>query len=641
MVPMDDSVRIVVEGSVLRDPMPLIDEFPPLRWYLDEAGTSLVLARCSELNETIVTSSGTTYEDREYVRDDIQIWWLDRLGDAALLLRLRDDLGLAITDEDCARLAARRADEAREATVAALRDEPDMYVRIARAVGEEAIRLRLPSRLLALVEEQRGELGPSQMGQLAHALYGPDVLREFRTELADAGLEPPTMWAGTEQARRFVRDLGFPPQFAGTEHQRLDPLMEVLGPPDLPPLHEYQRLVTDNVQVLFAPGEGNRGLLSLPTGAGKTRVIVEALIRAIRDSELASPVLWIAETEELCEQAVQAWAYVWRAIGAKDRLIISRLWSSNEASPAESGHQVVVGTVAKLSNCVDDPIYDWLTRPSVVVIDEAHGAIAPVYTRLLEWLGIGRGRVSPPLIGMTATPYRGRSEDETVRLVRKFYGLRLDDGTLGEDQYAALQGMGVLARVRHQELVGADITLTAQELQMLERTKLMPSSAGSRVGSDPRRNEILLSSIRSHPKDWTILLFAASVEHAEIMAALLTLDGITSAAISSRTPTASRRYFIEEFRAGRIRVLANYAVLTEGFDAPAVRAVYVARPTYSPNLYQQMIGRGLRGPLNGGKDECLIVNVRDNLAQYGESLAFTQFEYLWRGDGVEATAPED
>jgi superfamily II DNA or RNA helicase len=79
--------------------------------------------------------------------------------------------------------------------------------------------------------------------------------------------------------------------------------------------------------------------------------------------------------------------------------------------------------------------------------------------------------------------------------------------------------------------------------------------------------------------------------------------------------------------------LTNYAVLTEGFDAPAIRAVYVARPTYSPNLYQQMIGRGLLGPLNGGKNECLIVNVRDNVAQFGEALAFTQFEYLWRGEG--------
>jgi superfamily II DNA or RNA helicase len=57
--------------------------------------------------------------------------------------------------------------------------------------------------------------------------------------------------------------------------------------------------------------------------------------------------------------------------------------------------------------------------------------------------------------------------------------------------------------------------------------------------------------------------------------------------------------------------------------------VYVARPTYSPNVYTQMIGRGLRGPLNGGSEECLIVNVEDNVVNFGEELAFRMFDHLW------------
>jgi superfamily II DNA or RNA helicase len=113
------------------------------------------------------------------------------------------------------------------------------------------------------------------------------------------------------------------------------------------------------------------------------------------------------------------------------------------------------------------------------------------------------------------------------------------------------------------------------------------------------------------------------------MAALLSLNGVTAAAISGTTDPGARRHYVEQFRAGRVRVLTNYAVLTQGFDAPAVRAIYVARPTYSPNLYQQMIGRGLRGPKNLGTEECLIVNVKDNVRQYGEELAFRQFEHLW------------
>ena len=56
----------------------------------------------------------------------------------------------------------------------------------------------------------------------------------------------------------------------------------------------------------------------------------------------------------------------------------------------------------------------------------------------------------------------------------------------------------------------------------------------------------------------------------------------------------------------------------------------VTRPIYSPGLYQQVVGRGLRGPANGGTDSCLIVNVADNLEQYGTELAFLEFENLWR-----------
>ena len=115
------------------------------------------------------------------------------------------------------------------------------------------------------------------------------------------------------------------------------------------------------------------------------------------------------------------------------------------------------------------------------------------------------------------------------------------------------------------------------------------------------------------------------------MAGLLSVRGIPSRAISAKTKKGARHHYIEQFRAGEIRVLTNFGVLTEGFDAPAVRAVYVARPTYSPNVYQQMIGRGLRGPLNGGKEVCLIVNVADNMAQFGEALAFHEYEYLWDG----------
>ena len=113
------------------------------------------------------------------------------------------------------------------------------------------------------------------------------------------------------------------------------------------------------------------------------------------------------------------------------------------------------------------------------------------------------------------------------------------------------------------------------------------------------------------------------------MAAFLNMRGVKSRAVSGNTNTLTRRRVVEEFRRGEIKALVNYGVFREGFDAPKTRAIIVARPVYSPNLYFQMIGRGLRGVKNGGNDRCLILNVRDNIQNFQRALAFSDLDWLW------------
>lgn len=475
-------------------------------------------------------------------------------------------------------------------------------------------------------------------------VYGDDVLSQLREELRSARLDPPSRWAGSREARGFVRDLGFPEDFAGAPSARRDPELVVLGPPDLPQLHEYQqRIVAEIDRLLDGSEKDPRGLVSLPTGAGKTRVAVQALVDAVASGRLRSPVLWIAQSDELCEQAVQTWSEVWRALGSMEELRVGRLWASNEVPEAIGAAQVVVATIDKLRPRVGRADYEWLAEASCVVIDEAHGAITPEYTAVLRWLGIslagGSMKTRVPLFGLTATPFRGTSEDETTRLVRRFGGRRLDRVfDLGDDyaaMYRTLQDMKVLSKVDGEELETGTVVdiagdLTADEKSDFVRRRGLPSRVFDRIAKDVDRNRLLLESITSRPDDWPILLFAVSTDHAHTMAALLSMEGVSAAAIDHRTEPALRRRYVNRFRSGDLRVLANYNVLTQGFDAPAVRAIYVARPTFSPNAYQQMIGRGLRGPLNGGKERCLIVNVRDNWTMYGDHLAFYEFEHLWQ-----------
>jgi superfamily II DNA or RNA helicase len=198
-----------------------------------------------------------------------------------------------------------------------------------------------------------------------------------------------------------------------------------------------------------------------------------------------------------------------------------------------------------------------------------------------------------------------------------------------DDPYRELQDMRVLAQVRQNLLDGVDVHLSPDEVTRIETTHRLPETVTERLGLDQARTLRIVESIASLPPDWTVLLFATSVENSRVLAALLSHRGIPAVSISSETEAAARRHYVEQFKAGKIRVLTNFNVLTQGFDAPAVRAVYVTRPTFSPNVYQQMVGRGLRGPRNGGSEEVLIVNMRDNFNKFGNLLAYRDFEYLW------------
>jgi superfamily II DNA or RNA helicase len=409
--------------------------------------------------------------------------------------------------------------------------------------------------------------------------------------------------------------------------------MDVDGPLELKPLHPFQSEIGARIQAFLRKTEPGRALLSLPTGSGKTRVVVQAVVESIRHGEFGGAVVWVAQSDELCGQAVQSWAQIWRVFGPDRRLRVSRLWgqTNNRVVEAEAPH-VVVCTYQSLVTRLATPAYKWLQSASCIIIDEAHGSIAPSYTEILEAFGLTARHTARPLIGLTATPFRSAADPaETRWLVNRYGQQRFDHGVIpGDDPYSALQEMGVLARVDQEVLPGSELTLTESELDELVQFNRLPASAESRLGEMMPRNRRIVQSIKALPHDWPVLLFATSVDQANLMAALLSVEGISCKAISGATDHGARRHYIEEFRRGRIRVLSNYNVLATGFDAPSLRALYIARPVYSPVLYQQMLGRGLRGPLNGGKDRCLVVNVEDNIAQFGEQLAFRHFEYLWR-----------
>ena len=618
------------------DPVPLTDVWPGLEEHLGTQGKPPCLVRCERILDG--TPSGA---ECVFSNPNVYLARTDTDDEYRELRLVSRELGLDLGEFQLQEVLLYRILQEIEEQRAAVRGRPTDAERLLEAAGEEALRSKLPRSLLAILQDGGVSLTGIQVAEAAIATYHTGALKEYRDALAHLG--PPNRWAGSARAVEFVRSLGFPPEWAGERNSRRSPFVEVEGPYSLPELHGYQETIVGRVRDMLRGGQtgkdARRGMISLPTGAGKTRVAVEAVVRAMRVDGFGGGVLWVADRDELCEQAVEAWRQVWSGVGRHGlRLRVSRMWAGQPAPVPASGPHIVVATIQTLSSRLEKQPdkYDFLRGFRLVVFDEAHRSIAPTYTSAMGEIGLTRRQHAdePFLIGLTATPYRGYSEEETARLANRYGANRLDAGAFGSDDsqdvVRELQEMGVIARADHETIEGGEFFLDADELRSMQQAPWLPRSVEERIAEDAERTRRIIEAYEEHIRpDWPALVFATSVEHAKTLAALLNARGIRSRSVSGNTETAVRRRIVEKFRRGEIRALVNYGVFREGFDAPKTRAIIVARPVYSPNLYFQMIGRGLRGVRNGGNDRCLILNVRDNIENFRRALAFSDLDWLW------------
>ena len=629
------------------DPIPLTDVWPGLEGHLPAHRRTCRLIRCARM---LVVG-----QPRECIFHASNIYLADTAGDGERprLRLVSDELSLGLSSEQLEKVLHRKTPQEIEEQRAAVRKHPTDSKRLLAAVGEQALRSGLPGSLLDVLESDGDVLSGIDIAEAAIATWHTDALKQHKCALDR--LDPPSRWAGSRRAVEFVRSLGFSTEWAGERDGKRDPFLEVEGPYSLPDLHDFQRAIADKVRDILRRDHGDgaerRGMISMPTGSGKTRVAVQAIVEAMRDDGFRGGVLWVADRDELCEQAVEAWRQVWSGLGTQAaRLRISRMWGGLERPRPTSELHVIVATIQTLNARLSSQPgkYEFLASFSLVVFDEAHRSIAPTFTSVMQDIGLTRFRRAdePFMLGLTATPYRGRDQDETARLANRYGSNRLDSGAFVSDEPEAviseLQEMGVLAQADHETIEGETFPLDAILDGSLDREELeaklaewlalpwLPQSVEEHIARSADRTKRIVEAYVTHvDPEWPTLIFATSVEHGRTVAALLNRRGIRSRAVSAETETATRRRVVEEFRRGEVRALVNHGVFREGFDAPKTRAIIVARPVYSPNLYFQMIGRGLRGPLNGGDDRCLVLNVQDNIENFDRKLAFSELDWLW------------
>ncbi len=348
----------------------------------------------------------------------------------------------------------------------------------------------------------------------------------------------------------------------------------------------YQKNAIDAVISRFKTGS-RKLLLHLPTGAGKT-IIATLLIEKLINFSDTSKILFIAHREEILDQTKKT---IKQHIPSIDVQIEQGARSSSEEA------QITIASVQSLIKRKEkyNP-----QNFSLIICDECHRALAPSWTDVISYFYENK-KSDTLLLGMTATPKRsdGRS------------ALSVFDETAYEISRVELQDLGFLVPMQYY-MIRTDLNLDNVKISSGD----YQVGSLSKVMNTPEIRALALNAWMERGLGKKTIAFCAGVEHARQTAADFEQLGIKAQVIDART--ANRKKILKKFRTKEIEVLTNYGVLTEGFDDPEIECILMARPTTSPLVYTQCIGRGLRP--NKKKKACTVIDIIDRSThqlQYG------------------------
>ena len=365
-------------------------------------------------------------------------------------------------------------------------------------------------------------------------------------------------------------------------------------------------------------------MAQMPTGTGKTVLLASVVESFLREHSNCK--VWIvAHRRELVSQIRETIERVFSKITPS--LFTIKEGSTSHLDPLSSGAREEtapprrseplrskVGGPSKVSpDCLSASAFNvpikavsiqWLSKhydeieeePGMIVIDEAHHALAKTYKEMWERFPKAK------FLGLTATPCRlnGKGFIDLFDVLVQSWDVPefISKGRLATYDFVSIKSDGVTQRlIDSLQKRGADGDYQNKEMDMLLNKK--PSI------------ERLYRSLEEFGKDRKGIVYAINISHAQKITKLYQEHGVKAIAIDSKTPATERQQDIEAFKKGDIQVLVNVDIFSEGFDCPDVEFVQLARPTLSLAKYLQMVGRGLR--VARGKKNCVII---DNVGLY-------------------------
>lgn len=369
---------------------------------------------------------------------------------------------------------------------------------------------------------------------------------------------------------------------------------------------EYQaRAVTMCFDWLSA-NQGNPCLV-LPTGAGKSIVVAEICRQAVQGWP-GTRILMLVHVQELVQQNAEKMRTVWpnAPLGIYSAGLRRKEIDAITFASIQSIHRK-----AELVGHID-----------LVIADEAHTIghkDEGTYREFLKALA----EINPALrvIGLTASPWRLGHGLVTERPA-------IFDALLEPVKIEELQNLGFLTQLR------SKVTSTTLDTIGVHKRggDFIESELQKHVDTADKNAAIVDEVIQraGDRKSW--LFFCTGIEHATHVRDALRERGITAEMVTGETPNGERAQIIVDYKAKRITALVNVQVLTTGFDVPDIDLIALMRPTESPGLFMQSVGRGFR--VKSHTDHCLILDFAGVIARHGPITSLKIPTKAGEGDGI-------
>ena len=400
-------------------------------------------------------------------------------------------------------------------------------------------------------------------------------------------------------------------------------------------LHSYQKRVKDEIMYRLNQRNEKSFFVQMPTGAGKTLTALECVVDLLRKpnplDENNIPqknkyVVWIVDTNELAEQALNSFTKLWEVRGDRS-LPVYRLFKNFNPNFNNENAGVVFAGFDKFYSILKDSnnkhfesLNHLIKNTEFLIIDEAHHSLAETYNSCINSF-----KETPfiKIMGLSATP--GTNDMDTTSKLVELYSndkifIRDENWLPVNDSIQYLQKEGYLAKLNTKILeTGVSASAISEDSVLIE------------LASNSERNEKIIEQIKlANEAQESTVVFGCSLDHVYAILILCRANNIDANYIVGAVDQSERLSIIDTFKKREYFILINLEILSTGIDLPNIDKVIITRPISSPNLVSQILGRALRGKKNGGNEENTIINLKDNLLNFpSASYLYDYFEGAW------------